>query len=196
MVPRSRSSGQQYKIRPHGTEPPLTPPLTSPILPPVLFHIPLPLPTTHTNRRIELTGWIFSMCFSGIWLSRRVGTCRGKRRGGVGGGWGGQSSLKLEGEWSSLAVVAARVSQVWSNGPTWPNLLLVVRWPALVRGNKARGTLSHSLQPVFVKDSQWLSKNRQVGIQQRGSRVCNWGKKGEIKASLKCGGAREQHMLF
>lgn len=132
-----------------------------------LFHPPPPHhhTHTHTNRRTGLTGWIFSMCSSGTWLSRRVGTCRGKRRGGVGGGWGGQSSLKLEGEWSSLAAVAARVSQVWSNGPTWPNLLLVVRWPAPVRGDKARGRLSHSFQPVFVKDSQWLSKNSQVGIQ-------------------------------
>lgn len=89
----------------------------------------------------------------GILQSGRVGTCRGKRRA-VGGSRGGQSSLKLEGEWSSLAVVAVQVSQVWSNGPTWPNLLLVVRWPAPLRGDKARGTLSHSLQPVFVKDSQ------------------------------------------
>lgn len=47
---------------------------------------------------------------SGIWLSTRVDTCGGKRKGGAGGSWGGQSRLKLEGEWSSLAAVAARVS--------------------------------------------------------------------------------------
>lgn len=182
MVPSSRSSGRQYKICPPGTEPPLTPPLTRPILPPVLFHISVPLndpcPThTHTQKNgVDWMDFFFLLCSGGNQLSWRVGTCRGKRSGGEGRGVG-LGSLKLEGEWSSLAAVAARVSQVCSNGPTWPNLLLVVRWPAPLRGDKARGTLSHSLQPVFVKDSQWLSKNSQVGILQRGSRVCNGGKR-------------------
>lgn len=41
-------------------------------------------PPTHTHRKTALTGWIFFwVCSSGIWLSRRVGTCRGKRRVGV-----------------------------------------------------------------------------------------------------------------
>lgn len=39
MVPSSMSVGQQYKISPPETEPPLTPLLTSSILPPVLSHI-------------------------------------------------------------------------------------------------------------------------------------------------------------
>lgn len=73
-----------------------------------------------------------------------------------------QCGLELEGEWSSLAVVAARLSEVLANGPNWPNLMLVVRWPALVKDKKARGMISHSLQPVFFKDSRWLSKTRQV----------------------------------
>lgn len=40
-------------------------------------------PPTRTHRRTALTGWIFSVYSSGIWLSRRVGTCRGKRGVGV-----------------------------------------------------------------------------------------------------------------
>ena len=87
-------------------------------------------------------------------LAEKSWHLQGEEKRGRWYGRDGQSSLKLEGEWSSLAAVAARVSKVWSNGPSWPNLLLVVRWPAPQRGDKARGTLSHSLQPVFVKDSQ------------------------------------------
>lgn len=64
----------------------------------------------------------------------------------------------------------------WTNGPTWPNLVLVVRWPVPLWGDKARGTLSHSLLAVFAKDSQWLSKNTQVGIQEKGTEVFNRGK--------------------
>lgn len=41
MVPHSMSLGQQYKISPPETEPPLTPLLTSPILSPGLFHVTL-----------------------------------------------------------------------------------------------------------------------------------------------------------
>ncbi len=143
------------------------------------------LPLTHTHTQENGVDWMdFFRALQWDLAEQKSWHLQGEeeRRGGVDGGWGGQSSLKLEGEWSSLAVVAARVSQVWSNGPPWPNLLLVVRWPAPLWGDKARGTLSHSLQPVFVKDSQWLSKKRQVGIHQRGSRVCNRGKKGEIKS--------------
>lgn len=55
------SLGQQYKISPPETEPPLTPLLTSPILPPVLSHITiLDLPDTLTQiEEWGLTEWTF-----------------------------------------------------------------------------------------------------------------------------------------
>lgn len=92
MVPHSMSLGQQYKIRPPETEPPLTPLLTSPILSPGLFHVTL-LDLPDMLAQIEEWGWLhgfFSppVCLSGLWLCRSVGTCRGKRRGQTGGSRG------------------------------------------------------------------------------------------------------------
>lgn len=80
MVPSSRSSGQQYKISPPGTQPPLTLCLRVPFC-----HFTIALshhcpPPTHS----EEWGWLDGFCsvFSvGILQSGRVGTCRGKRRG-------------------------------------------------------------------------------------------------------------------
>lgn len=152
---------------------------------------------SHTQKRGWLDGFLslFFQCapLGSRWAEELAPAGVREARGSAGcGSWGGQSSLKLEGEWSNLAIAATQVSQVWSDGPSWPNLLLVVRWSALLPGDKARGTLSHSLQAVFVKDSQWLSKNRQVGIQHRRCSVCEGGKKRcEIKASLKSRGVRE-----
>lgn len=137
---------------------------------------------SHTQKRGWLDGFLslFFQCapLGSRWAEELAPAGVREARGSAGcGSWGGQSSLKLEGEWSNLAIAATQVSQVWSDGPSWPNLLLVVRWSALLPGDKARGTLSHSLQAVFVKDSQWLSKNRQVGIQHRRCSVCEGGKK-------------------
>lgn len=93
MVPRSMSLGQQYKISPPETEPPLTPLLTSPILSLGLFHITL-LDLPDMLAQIEEWGWLDGffffppVCLSGLWLCASVGTCRGKSRGQTRGSWG------------------------------------------------------------------------------------------------------------
>lgn len=65
MVPRSMSLGQQYKISPPETEPPLTLLLTSPILSPGLFPVTL-LDPPDMLAQIEEWGWLdrffFSLC--------------------------------------------------------------------------------------------------------------------------------------
>lgn len=105
MVPRSRSSGQQYKLSPPGTEPPLTPLLTSPILPPVLSHISaLPPHTPHTKTGVR--GWL-----DGFFLVLRWDLAE-------------QKSWHLQGEVNRRGPVVGRV--VWSlkeNGAAWQRWL-------------------------------------------------------------------------
>jgi len=80
-------------------------------------------------------------------------------------------------------------SQVWSDGPTWPNLLLVVRWLSLLRGDRTHFTFKSFCH------CQRLSMTFQIqargNLTQKGAIVCDRGKKGEIKACRKCRGAKE-----
>lgn len=62
MVPHSMSLGQQYKISPPETKPPLTPLLTSPILSPGLFHVTL-LDLPDMLAQIEEWGWLHGFFF-------------------------------------------------------------------------------------------------------------------------------------